>query len=195
MLTVLEEAIQHRLVLPLVIAAPEDETVLYPDAAARQMEARVDECFPEIEAFRIGMEHIRRCARTQKTYCRSKSIVEELVELLIFHAVVLDGQSGGTFEGYSVRRIRQQQIGFLSVHECGDIVHTGGIATHEPVPSDRPDIALLHEGCLFQRGGEIEVIVFRVVIVGSEEICELLIIEAGEHKIKVRTLQRFDFHA
>ena len=61
-LPVLQKAVQHRLMLPLVIRAPKHEGILHPDAHPGKVEPRVHKCFPEIQPLRVRMEHISRTA-------------------------------------------------------------------------------------------------------------------------------------
>ena len=109
-LAVLHEAVQHRFVLPLIIGATEDEAVLYPDAAACKVEACVDECTAEVQPFGVCVEHISRTAFFEVCRHTLKRSQQEAVELLVLHAVVLDGQTAGAFERYTVGRIGQDQI-------------------------------------------------------------------------------------
>lgn len=53
---------KNRLMLPLVITAAKHKAVLYPDTHPCQVESGVDKCLPEIQAFRVGMEHISGAA-------------------------------------------------------------------------------------------------------------------------------------
>src|SRR5574344_349340 len=58
MFTVLQKSIEDWFVLPLVIRATEHKRILYPDANTGEVEACVNEGFPEGETFGIRMEAV-----------------------------------------------------------------------------------------------------------------------------------------
>ena len=69
--------------------------------------------------------------------CRQK----EFVELLICHAVVLNGFAVSRFIRHVVGRVGHDQIGFKPVHKEIDMVWIGTVAANHSVPAQCPDIA------------------------------------------------------
>ena len=104
--------------LPLIIGASQHKAVFYPDAAACKVEASVDERPAEVQTFRIGMEHISHAAFFEVVCHTLESREQEVVKLLVFHAVVLNGESAGTLERYTVGRIGQNEVCFRIAHKC-----------------------------------------------------------------------------
>jgi hypothetical protein len=49
MLAVLHEAVEHRLMLPLIIRASKHQGILHPDTASGEMESRIDESPAEVQ--------------------------------------------------------------------------------------------------------------------------------------------------
>ena len=97
MLAVGKPAVEHRLMLLLVGGATEHETVLHPDAHAADVEAGLLECPAEVEAFGVRMEDVSRSAfRYMRRHIAERS-QKKFVELLVCHAVVLDGLAIGRF--------------------------------------------------------------------------------------------------
>ena len=65
-----------------------------------------------------------------------------------------------------------------------------GVAAHEAVPADCPDVAGLHEGSLLQSGGQVKVVIGDVLFVfGTEELVEFTGIKAKEREVKGLILQ------
>ena len=149
--SVLQESILCRLACcHLVVRASQHQGVLYPDTHARQMEPGVNERFPEVQSLGIRMEHIGHTAFLQMLRHALKSREEEVIKLLVFHGVVLNGQATGTFERDAIGRIRHNKVGLPASHEQGHILSGGGVPAHKAVPAHCPDIAPLHKGGFFQ---------------------------------------------
>ena len=91
MLAILQESVQNRLVLPLVIATPQHHRVLYPDATAGQVEARLRKSATEVQALSVCVEHICRPAFFEVRGHLHERGKQELVELVPLHRVILDG--------------------------------------------------------------------------------------------------------
>ena len=96
---------QARLMLSLVGAPPKNETLLLPDAAPGKVESCCLKRFPEIQPFRIGMEHIDRGIALHVLLHIYESGKKEVIELLIFHVVIPD-LPGAPFIINVVRRLR-----------------------------------------------------------------------------------------
>ena len=58
MLSVLHKTIKYRLVLPLIIRATKNKTILHPDATTGKMKACINKRLSEIKSLCISMEHI-----------------------------------------------------------------------------------------------------------------------------------------
>ena len=124
------------------------------------------------------MEHISRAAFLQHVRHVLESGEQEAVELFGLDAVVLDGQAGGTFEGHPVGRVGHDQVGALAVHELLYIFRLGGVPAHKAVPADRPDVARLHKRGFLQSGGQVEIIIFRLVAVPGVERGQFLLVKS-----------------
>ena len=92
-------------------------------------------------------------------------------------------------EGNSIRRVRQNQVCLLASHELFNVLCPSGIAAHQAVLTNRPDIALLYKGCLFQCCRQVKVIILNLRFFITEEICDFLIIKAGQRYIEGFCLQ------
>ena len=195
MLAILQEAIQHRLMLPLVIRAAQHQGVLHPDTHARQMKPGVNKRLSEVQPFCVRMEHIGRATFLQMLRHALESREEEVVKLLIFHGVVLDGQAAGTFEGDAIGRVRHDEVSLPAIHEQGHILGGGGVPAHKAVPAHCPDIAPLRKGGFLQRSGQVKIVIpgFAAGII-RKQFCQFLLIKAGQQGIKVHALQRLDLH-
>ena len=194
-LAVLHEAVQHRLVLPLIIRASQHKAVLHPDAAACKVESRIDKRPAEVQSFRIGMEHICSAAFFEVVCHTLESGEQKVIELLVFHAVVLNGQPAGAFERYPIWGIGQNEVCFRVAHKSADIFGTGRVAAHEAMPADRPNISSLHKGSLLQRSGQVEIVVlcFAVGII-REQVSQFLFIKAGHGEVVAEVLQLLHFN-
>ena len=85
------------------------------------------------------------------------------------------------FERYAVGRIGQDEVCFLAVHELFHIFRRGGIATHNTMPADCPDVAGLHERSLLKGSGEVKVIIGDVLFIpGAEQLIQLTGVKAEE---------------
>ena len=113
---------QHRLMLPLVIGASQhQEFFTQMHTPARWNPASMN-AFPEVQALSVRMEHISRAAFLQMLRHALKCGEEEVIKLLVFHGIVLDGQTTGTFEGNAIGRVRHDEIGLPAVHEQSHIL-------------------------------------------------------------------------
>ena len=64
------------------------------------------------------------------------------------------------------------------------------------MPAHRPDISLFHERRFLQRCGKVEIIIFHIFFtVPGEKVCNLILTEACQRYIKIRTLQTFNLNA
>ena len=62
------------------------------------------------------------------------------------------------------------------------------------MPSDRPHIAALHEGSLFQSDGKAETVI-RYILAIVKQLRQLFLIKPREQWIKIHPLQSLDLHA
>ena len=92
-LAVLKETVKHRLVLPLIIRAAQNQGILHPDTAACQVEACIDESSTEVEPFGIRVEDVCRATLFQVLGHVLESGEQKLVEFLTLYGVVLNGKS------------------------------------------------------------------------------------------------------
>ena len=192
---VLKKAVKHGFVLPLIIRPAKHQGVFYPNAAAGKVEPRIHKGFSEVQTLGIRMKNVCGTAFFQVGSHVLKCGQQELIEFFALDGVILNGKSIRGFERNAVGRVRQHKIGFLSVHERGNIPGACGITAHEPVSADRPYIPALHKGSLFQHIVQIEIIILHIgIIVPGEEICDLIILEAHKTHIKVHALQSLDFN-
>ncbi len=140
-----QPAEQHRLMLPLIRAAAQYQRVLYPDAHAGNMETGFFECPAEIKAFCIRMKDIcgstLRKVRKPVPECRQ----QKFIELLICHAVILNGLAIGGFIRNVVRRVRHNQVCLCIPHEQVQVALCGGIPAQHFMPSQCPQIPGLYE--------------------------------------------------
>lgn len=141
------------------------------------------------------MEHISCAAFLQMLRHALKSGEEEVIKLLVFHGIVLDGQTTGTFEGNAIGRVRHDEIGLPAVHEQSHILGGGDIPAYKAVPAHRPDITPLHKGGFLKRGGQVKIIIpgFAAGII-RKQVGQFLLVKAGQQGIKVHALQRLDLH-
>jgi hypothetical protein len=153
--------------LPVVILPPEDHRLFDPHAALRQFEPGVYECFAQIDALGIGVEHINRGTVVPNGKHICVSIQEEAVKRITSHRVVLNGQC---FFGLAdltdiVGRGANGQVRFGSVQEFFDVLLGRSITTHDAMiratqpyiagPGNRPFFRLrrvvLAVACFYRR--------------------------------------------
>ena len=181
MLAVLQKAVEHRLMLPLIIGATEHEAVLYPDTHTSEVEACVNECLSEREPFGIRMETVSGSAFFEVVSHVLKSCQQELVKFLALERVVLDRKAVRGFERYAVGRIGQDEVCFFAAHELFHIFRRGGVATHDSMPADCPDVAGLHKRSHLKGSGEVKVIIVDVLFIpGAEQLIQFTGIKAEE---------------
>ena len=195
MLSVLHEAIEHRLMLPLVIRAPQNQRILHPDTASGEMETSIDESPAEVETLGICVKNVGGTTFFEVVSHVLEGGKQETIELLILHGVILNGQATGALKGNAIGWVSQDEICLPAIHERCHILGAGGITAHELVSADCPDIATLHKGCLLQRSTQVVIVIFRVRIAPAlEQVSQFLLVKAGEGDVKSLALQRFDFH-
>ena len=139
------------------------------------------------------MEHINRGIICHDLFHVDKSIEQELVELIAGHVVVFNLASSA-FIIDVVRRISQDQVCFLPLHQYFISLLFGRVPADQAVPAQCPHVTHLSYGRLFQLTIHIKVIIFHFGIF-LEEICQLLFIEASQGQIKSLCLQRFNLNA
>ena len=93
--------------LPLVGGTSQYQGILYPNAHAANVEARFLEGSAEVETFRVSMEDVGAASFGQMRGHIAERSQQKLVELLVRHAVVLDGFAVRRFIRKVVRRVRE----------------------------------------------------------------------------------------
>ena len=141
------------------------------------MKSRVYERAAEVQSFGIGMEHIGGSARLAMRDHIRKCRKQEVVKLLVFHRVVLNGQPGRALEGYAVGRIGKHKVRAFSVHQLFNVLGGSCITAHQTMPTDHPDIAPLHKSGFFKSGGKVVVIVFRIIGVVFDKVLQFLFVK------------------
>ena len=66
---------------------------------------------------------------------------QEVIELLVRHAVILDGFAVSGFISHIVGRIGNHQIGFQTIHQKINMIGIGAVTADHFVPAQRPNIA------------------------------------------------------
>lgn len=121
-----------------------------------------------------------------------EGVEQELIEGVICHVVVLD-LPGRAFIVHIVRRVRDHEVGLDVVHQSVVGFLLCGISADQTVPTERPDVASLGKGGLFQLLIHIEIIVMHAVLQAVlEKVVDLGRVKTGEGNIKVLTLQVSD---
>ena len=195
MLSVLHEAIEHRLMLPLVIRAPQNQRILHPDTASGEMETSIDESPAEVETLGICVKNVGGTTFFEVVSHVLEGSKQEMIEFFVLHGVILNGQAAGALEGNAIGRVGQNEICLPAIHERGHILGAGGVTAHESVSADSPEVATLHKGGLLQRGTQVVIVIFRVRIAPVlEQVSQFLLVKAGKGDVKSLALQRLDFH-
>ena len=120
----------------------------------------------EVDLLRVGMEDVDCCAVRQRSIRIAECIEQEVVEGLgIRPAVVHDGHSGSALIGAIVRRVCDAQIRLFAVHEQRYIFASGGIAAHQAMIAQQPDVPLFNKGLGLKRRLLIEVILLNIVLI------------------------------
>ena len=160
------------------------------------MKSGVNESFSEIQPFGVCMEYIGRAAFFQMLRHSLKGGQQKCIKLLVLHAVILYGQTAGTLKRNAIGRIGQNEICLGVTHESRYILRRCGIATHQLVSANCPDVATLYKCSFFQCSGEVKIIVFHcVTAVCIKQICNFSFIKASQTKVKTEILQFFHFHS
>ena len=188
MLPGLLPAEQARFMNPLEWRTAEHERVLFPDTATGEVEARVPECFTEIEALGVGVPNVDRTVIGQIGVHAAVRGKQEVVEIFVGHVVVHD-LPGGFFHIYVIRRIGQYKICPLPIHEPGVDFFAGTVAADNAVLPEAPQVAELGEDRLCQLRLHIEIVLGHVLRVDLvEQGLDLRRIEAGEARVKIGIL-------
>ena len=101
-LAVLKEAVQNRLVLPLIVAAAQHQRVLYPNTYPGQVETCVHERPAETQSFCVRMKNIGRTSFLKMGDHIREGLMKELIKSLPFDGVILDGQPIRGLEGDTI---------------------------------------------------------------------------------------------
>ena len=185
-------AIEHRLMLPLIRRASEHQRLLFPDAAAGEVETGIGKSPAEVQPFGVRMEHIDGSIAGHDSLYIGEGVEQELVEGVVCHIVVLDF-TGRTFIIYVVRRVRDHEVGLDVAHQSVVGFLLRGIAADQTVPTERPYVTGLGEGGFFQLLVHIEIIVMNAVLQAVlEKVVDLGGVKTGKGNIKVLALQVSD---
>ena len=176
--------------LPLIRRAAQNQARLHPDAASGKIKARIRECLTEVESFCIRMKHINRRIVCHDLFHVKESIEKELIKLIVGHVVVFD-LAGGPFIIHVVRRVRDDKVCFLALHQHVVGFFLRGITTNKPVPSQGPNVPHLRNGRFFQFTIDIKVIILDIGII-FKKVRELFLIKASEGEVECLCLQRFN---
>ena len=141
-------AIKHRLVLPLVRRASEHQRLLFPDAAAGEVEACIGKSPAEVQTFGVRMEHIDGSIASHDGLHIGESVEQELIECVVCHVVVLNLPSRA-FIVHIVRRVCDHEVGLDVAHQSVVGFLLRGITANQTVPTERPNVANFGEGGLF----------------------------------------------
>ena len=178
--------------LPLVWRASEHQRLLFPDAAAGEVEACIGKSPAEVQTFGVRMEHIDGSIAGHDGLHIGESVEQELIECVVCHVVVLNLPSRA-FIVHIVRRVRDHEVGLDVAHQSIVGFLLCGIAANQTVPTERPNVASLGEGGLFQLLIHIEIIVVNAVLQAAlEKVVNLGRVKTGEGNIKVLALQVSD---
>ena len=188
MLPGLLPAEQARFMNPLEWRTAEHERVLFPDTATGEVEARVPECFTEIEALGVGVPNVDRTVIGQVGVHAAVGGEQEVIEFLVGHIVVHDFP-GGLFHIDVIRRIGQDQICLLPIHEPSVDFFTGAVATDHTMLPETPQVAELRKDRLLELRLHIEIILSHILRVDLiEQRLDLRRVKAGEAQVKIGIL-------
>src|SRR5437763_12203630 len=171
-------AIEDRLVLPVVVRAPERERVLSPDQACREIETRGLERLAEEHPAGVGVGDVDRRAGTRRFEHCCKRTVDDLLKLLDGERVVEEHQSigppmplaglAGVYNPYRdvVGRVRPGAVRELAPQDRLEVSRRGSVAAYHAMLPEVPDVAATrcwnrwkfgHRGLPNPRGVEFEV--------------------------------------
>ena len=138
------------------------------------------------------MEHIDGGIVRHGFLCILKRRQQEIIEGGVLHVVILD-LPGAALVVDIVGRVGDDEVCFAAVHEGGECLFLGAVTANEPVPPQRPDVTGLREGRLLQFGIHIEIVIsgFNAIV---KQLRQFLFIKASKERVKVRCLQRLNFH-
>ena len=114
------------------------------------------------------MEHIDRGIALHALLHVHECGEKEVIELLIFHVVILD-LPGAPLIIRIVRRIRHHKVCFRPCHQHIVCLRQSGIPNHQPVPPKRPNITHLCHGRLFQFRVNVKVILRHFLVMDGIE--------------------------
>ena len=175
--------------LPLIIRSAKHQRILHPNAASRQVKTCIHKCFSEIKSLCICMKYISGAALFQMFCHVLKCRKQKFIKLIICHLIIFNGKSIRTFKCNVIWRIRNNEIGFLSIHQPCHIFTWCRIAAHQSVSANRPDISTLYKSSLFQCIRQVIVIIFHFwLLVLSIEFSKLFFRKTGQTHIEIHIL-------
>ena len=113
MLALLLPAEKARLMDPLIRTASQHQRILLPDTASGKLKSCILERLTEVQPFRIGVPYIDAAVIRKAVIHTLVSGKQEVVEIAVTHVIVHD-LSGSLLNIHIVRRIRQDEVCFLS---------------------------------------------------------------------------------
>ena len=180
--------------LPMIIAAAEHQLVFAPDEHSRKVKARNIERLAKGHAVSgLAVGHIDGAAVAQDVRSGDHQAAQKSVKLLRRHLVVFDF-SGLRLVIDVVRRICPNHVGLFAIHEGGHVRRFCGIAAHQAVHAQQPDISQ-DAGGHFGIAGVGVWIFLRIYNRAHQEGIKLAITEAGERQIVQILPQLGQFHA
>ena len=133
---------------PLVVLPAHYQTVLIPYETLAHGPAHIMTGSSEVEALAVSMPDIESSARTHDRIRSAEGVYEEFAKRRIFHVVILDGEVVGCAARVVdiVGRIRQEQVGFVAVHQQCHVSLGGAVAAHESMSAELVDVTALDRG-------------------------------------------------
>ena len=117
---------------------------------------------------------------------------QEFVPFLVIQVIVFDFP-GSASKIHQVRRIRQDQVRFYSIHKLSIGFLFRRISAQDPMFSQLPKVSSFGEHRLLEFFFYIKVIFFGFGFF-IEDVGNFVFIESGQADIEVRSLEGFDFH-
>ena len=194
-LAVLKETVKHGFVLPLIIRAPKNKTVLRPYTNTRKMESCVNKCLAESKPLGVCVEYVSGTAVFCMRHHISKGFIQEIIKLLVFHTIVFDSQTTVAFKGYSVGRVCYDKVRAFAVHKGGNVSFVCSITANKSVSANYPHIAFFHEGGFFKGCGKVVIVILNIGFITAEKVRDFVLSETREGDIKRLCLQGFNLHS
>ena len=137
--------VKTRFVFPVIVLASHDHHVLVPDQALAHFPIDVKAGASEVVAFGVSVPDVEHRSGLHNRVCGCKAVPQELPEVSIRHGVVLYLESVLGLAGvvHVIRRIGQQHVCKLSVHDLVDVALNGSVTAQNSVPAKQPNVTRL----------------------------------------------------